>query len=290
MAEAELEAVLLRQAPPNPPSPSRSSSLFSAVHNLMAFPFKQQPQAKDPAAPTHGSKPRPQIPVKHSVPLSQFSSPAVSDSGWASENFMLGAGMVIIQPSSHKLVLVYDSRSKYWFLPKGRKDMGESLESAALREAYEESGYEVELLPLYTPSHAPSPPGDPAARQRPNTEPVYMTLAKWAPGQGNRKSGGEYLTSWYVGHIPEAAVHKAGTGMADEQTYSSHLTTYEDAMTLLYHAERDVLRYAWAVYMHTLKVQGEQRQQEERIRRQSANLGGPSDTSKTDRRDRPASQ
>ena len=51
---------------------------------------------------------------------------------------MLGAGMVIIQPSSAKLVLLYENRLKYWFLPKGRKDLGESLEQTALREAYEE--------------------------------------------------------------------------------------------------------------------------------------------------------
>jgi 8-oxo-dGTP pyrophosphatase MutT (NUDIX family) len=51
---------------------------------------------------------------------------------------MLGAGMVIIQPTSGKLVLLYETKLMYWFLPKGRKDVGESLEQTALREAYEE--------------------------------------------------------------------------------------------------------------------------------------------------------
>jgi uncharacterized cupin superfamily protein len=55
---------------------------------------------------------------------------------FVSENFMLGAGAVIIQPSSGKVVIVQDG--DYWFLPKGRKDLGESVEQAALREAYEE--------------------------------------------------------------------------------------------------------------------------------------------------------
>ena len=53
-----------------------------------------------------------------------------------SENFMLGAGAVIIQPSSGKVVIVQDDDRR--FLPKGRKDLGESIEHAALREAYEE--------------------------------------------------------------------------------------------------------------------------------------------------------
>jgi 8-oxo-dGTP pyrophosphatase MutT (NUDIX family) len=51
---------------------------------------------------------------------------------------LLGAGMVIIQPSTGKIVLIYESKDKVWFLPKGRKDVGESLEQAALRETYEE--------------------------------------------------------------------------------------------------------------------------------------------------------
>lgn len=51
---------------------------------------------------------------------------------------MTGAGMVILQPSTARVVVVYDKATKIWFLPKGRKDVGESLEQAALREAYEE--------------------------------------------------------------------------------------------------------------------------------------------------------
>ena len=62
-----------------------------------------------------------------------------------SENFMLGAGAVIIQPSSRKVVIVQDG--DYWFLPKGRKDLGESIEQAALREAYEEVRVPLRLIP-----------------------------------------------------------------------------------------------------------------------------------------------
>lgn len=48
--------------------------------------------------------------------------------------------MVLIQQNTHKIVVVYDTEAKYWFFPRGRKDRGESLEEAALREAYEEVG------------------------------------------------------------------------------------------------------------------------------------------------------
>lgn len=70
--------------------------------------------------------------------FSKWSSVEIPDSGWASSDFMVGSGMVIIQPSSHRIVVCYDSLRKTYFLPKGRKDIGESLEEAAVREAYEE--------------------------------------------------------------------------------------------------------------------------------------------------------
>lgn len=68
--------------------------------------------------------------------MSRLSTPAVPDSIFHAKNFMLGAGIVIIQPSTGKVVLVNNGND--WFLPKGRKDQGESLEQAALREGFEE--------------------------------------------------------------------------------------------------------------------------------------------------------
>ena len=72
-------------------------------------------------------------------PLSAgYSTPGVQNSFWCSQDFMLGAGMVLIQENTHKIVVVYETRKRYWFFPRGRKDIGESLEQTALREAYEE--------------------------------------------------------------------------------------------------------------------------------------------------------
>lgn len=71
-------------------------------------------------------------------PLSSSSTPAVPNSAWFASDFLLGAGMVIIQPETRKIVVVFDKQTDRWFLPKGRKDLGESIEQAALREAHEE--------------------------------------------------------------------------------------------------------------------------------------------------------
>lgn len=70
--------------------------------------------------------------------FSLFSSPAVPDSHWCSSDILLGAGMVVIQPSTGKIVVISSVKEERWFLPRGRKDVGETLEQAALREAYEE--------------------------------------------------------------------------------------------------------------------------------------------------------
>jgi hypothetical protein len=79
-------------------------------------------------------------------PLSERSTAAIPDSIFHATDFILGAGVVIIQPSTSKIVLVTDKRER-WFLPKGRKDKGESLEQTALREAYEEVNNPSIFLP-----------------------------------------------------------------------------------------------------------------------------------------------
>lgn len=76
--------------------------------------------------------------------MGPHSTPAIPDSLFYASNFLLGAGLLIIQPSTGKVVVVHDSRrpSDYFF-PKGRKDIGESLEEAVLREGYEEVRFNI---------------------------------------------------------------------------------------------------------------------------------------------------
>ena len=69
--------------------------------------------------------------------LSQHSSSSVPYSAWCSSDFVLSAGMVIIELYSQHIVLFYDIQAKSWFLPSGRKKVGESLEETALRRSRE---------------------------------------------------------------------------------------------------------------------------------------------------------
>jgi ADP-ribose pyrophosphatase YjhB (NUDIX family) len=66
---------------------------------------------------------------------------------WPSSNFVLAAGTATFQPSTRKVLIIQDTsrtrpgtprESCLWFLPRGRKDIGESIEDCAVRETLEE--------------------------------------------------------------------------------------------------------------------------------------------------------
>ncbi|KAG7095100.1 hypothetical protein E1B28_005887 [Marasmius oreades] len=56
-----------------------------------------------------------------------------------------------------QICLLYHCVKDEWLLPKGRKDAGESLEAAAIRETFEETGYPNTYLPITLPTRAPMP-------------------------------------------------------------------------------------------------------------------------------------
>jgi len=101
--------------------------MMAAINRLVTQIVPQ----RVPAIPRSRVRPPP-------PPLTRYSTNGVADCAWSSLDFLLGAGMVIIQQNTHKIVVVFETAKGYWFFPRGRKDIGESLEKAAIREAYEE--------------------------------------------------------------------------------------------------------------------------------------------------------
>ncbi|KAF8955371.1 hypothetical protein BDZ97DRAFT_1595983, partial [Flammula alnicola] len=192
-------------------------------------------------------------------PLSRFSTPAVKDSAWASSDFMLGAGMVIIQKQTNLIVVLKDKQRGHskWFFPRGRKDMEESLEQTALREAYEEASYHPKFIPLYNPTRQPVAPSQRELynKQPFNAEPVYLTLTACQPKtkcNAELQDGGkEYLITWYAGQIDEKADRLTGIGMHNEQHYQSYLLPYDQALEKVSASEKMVLQYTWALYVRT---------------------------------------
>ncbi len=67
------------------------------------------------------------------------------------------AGVVIKKDGKYLLLQEKQPKAyKLWNFPAGKVDVGESIEQAAIREAKEESGYDVELIKEITIFHTKS--------------------------------------------------------------------------------------------------------------------------------------
>lgn len=77
----------------------------------------------------------------------------------ASSDFVTSAGCILfrkspIDPNQVQICLLHQpkddtlKRKEKWILPKGRKDLGETVEVTAVRETYEETGFPCELMPV----------------------------------------------------------------------------------------------------------------------------------------------
>ncbi len=75
-----------------------------------------------------------------------------------SECCTISCGTVCVDPRASRVLVIYNRRLGIWQLPKGRKNIGEDLESAALRETYEETGVHAVLLPLKIRTRSTNPP------------------------------------------------------------------------------------------------------------------------------------
>ena len=62
------------------------------------------------------------------------------------DDFVLSSGTITVDCSRCLVLLLYFTPKGEYLRPKGRKDVGETLPAAAVRETTEESGYHCQLL------------------------------------------------------------------------------------------------------------------------------------------------
>jgi len=138
-----------------------------------------------------------------------------------SPDFIITAGAVLFRrtPKSLEICILYHEIKKHWLLARGRKDRGESVEEAAIRETFEETGYPCQLmrgLRMWTRappagSHEKSHPVlvsdaiEPFAITMRNVSPsnvkfTWWYIAEWtgAPKQEGRQTASKYFTSEFV--------------------------------------------------------------------------------------------
>lgn len=169
-------------------------------------------------------------------------------------DFVISAGSVLFRraPNDSKelqVCLIHTPRNS-WLLPKGRKDAGESMEAAAIRETYEETGYVCELVPVRMPTRATAPgDGRNTVTIRDNIiEPIAIATRDVVRGTVKK------FIWWFIARVKEGHGEKVeGTQMANE-SYESHFFDIGDALTRLsFPADRDIVTLAVQIVEDTEK-------------------------------------
>jgi 8-oxo-dGTP pyrophosphatase MutT (NUDIX family) len=166
-----------------------------------------------------------------------------------SPNFVLTAGTVLFRRSPHGLqvCILHHLTKGHWLLPKGRKDRNESVEAAALRETFEETGYPCRFLSnLKMWTRAP-PAGanvkDVVALAPNAKEPFAVTMRTVRPG--NVK-----FTWWYIAE-PTGAPKQEGT-QTQSESFASEFFDVEIALRrLTFASDRKVVEKALSIVMNS---------------------------------------
>lgn len=176
-----------------------------------------------------------------------------TSNNYLSQNFVVSAGSVLFrsEPNAAKLqghnwqiCLIYYSKKDEWLLPKGRKDCGETIEAAAVRETFEETGYACKLLPCTIPTRAP-PPGtggpDVVLSINNATEPIAVTVRQL----GDK---GSKLIFWYICKVLDPGAEKIEGTQMESENFESHFLDAEEAIQrLTFEADREIGRAAYAI-------------------------------------------
>ena len=131
-----------------------------------------------------------------------------------SEDFVLSSGTVPLDISKGLVLLLYYRPKGEYLLPKGRKNVGETLGAAAVRETTEESGFECRLFKHTLATNAQQ------LAEADHTEPVAV---QQRVNQGVRK-----IIFWYVSEVDSCSQQKLDTQEEGEE-FDVEWVRWEDA-------------------------------------------------------------
>ncbi|KAL6876101.1 NUDIX hydrolase domain-like protein [Trichoderma longibrachiatum] len=166
-------------------------------------------------------------------------SPTISNL-YGAEQFVESAGTVLFRLSTHEIcILRLLNKPNEYVLPKGRRNIGESRQAAAIRETIEETGIPCYLLPVdlvsrLTPTvpkgHLPDEP----RLYKGACEPIAMQ-------QRRLGSGGVKLIWWFVAAVSEEEpLRQHEADLFEVEFYS-----YDEAVQrLTYKDNRDLVERA----------------------------------------------
>ncbi|CAE7146225.1 unnamed protein product [Rhizoctonia solani] len=165
-----------------------------------------------------------------------------------SDEFVTCAGCVLLRrfPTLQVCILYHRKEDRY-ILPKGRKDRGESIEEAALRETYEETGHRCSFLPLNMTTRSQlssvfvkdQPTYAPGA-----VEPIAVFLRRVADRDLK-------LIFWFVAEVDETRPYERGTQTGSEDYETRFVPADEVLDVLTYACDREVVAKALELYRQT---------------------------------------
>ena len=190
------------------------------------------------------------------MPDSKFPSAQISSS-----DFVIAAGCVLFRksPTTNRLQICLlhsperDGKREKLLLPKGCKNMGESIEAAAIRETFEETGYPCELIPVCMPTCALAPGVDMMDVVRvmnDATEPIAVTLQ-------NLDSEGCKFIWWFIARVKGHRAEKVEGTQSESEDYVSEFFDADEAVEKVSHEwDRHALTQALEVMEDNVKVRG----------------------------------
>ncbi|KAJ3506527.1 hypothetical protein NLJ89_g6817 [Agrocybe chaxingu] len=160
--------------------------------------------------------------------------------------FVISAGCVLFRhnpdsPSNGLEVCILRHLDKdQYTLPKGRKDRGETIEAAAARETFEETGYKCSLWPNRIPTRAPAPGVNNVHTVEVVdnlVEPIAVTI---------RQPDGKVIF-WYIALVEEGVEKQEGTQMESENYKSEFLAVNRALDILTSQSDREIVKKAYDI-------------------------------------------
>jgi len=157
--------------------------------------------------------------------------------------FVISCGTVTFDLRESEVLLIRCCTKNECMLPKGRKNVGETLEAAALRETWEETGYSATLLPLPTCTQA-TPHSTSDGMSLTNTEPIYMS---------QRNSNGVYKVIFWYAATGDSTAHEQRRPQQPNEDFETKWTPCREAEAALsFDDDCQIFQTAWeAVKMAT---------------------------------------
>lgn len=172
-----------------------------------------------------------------------------------SHDLIISCGCVPVDPAARRIALLHDPSTNVTQLPKGRKNIGEDLHAAALRETHEETGIPFEALPLRVATRA-TPTREMLERharveERPNVGDVTDWLPSCEPLAvcAYRCDGtlASKLVFWYAARGDSAATPRTDTREVWEQHLQLEWVDARDAAgRMTFEADAQVVEKALA--------------------------------------------